>query len=110
MNGRKKTDIEGNFTYIGVNGKSVVDYLLSPYCLFECIDEFNVTLRTESDHLPLCWKLKCTLQNEIVTNRLQSGSIEKCKRYMWKKEYCDQFQNNICLGAVHKEDKPKDDE
>ena len=53
-NGRSGSDINtGNFTFIGVNGNSVIDYLLCDKTLLDCLSEFKIGDRTESSHFPI---------------------------------------------------------
>ena len=42
-----------DYTYIGPNGCSVIDYALASKQLFEYISNFNVEMRTESTHMPI---------------------------------------------------------
>ena len=54
VNGRLGEDKGiGDYTYLGCNGKSVIDYLLLCEELFTYIKHFSIGERTESCHLPL---------------------------------------------------------
>ena len=62
MNGRCGNDFEkGDFTYIGNNGTSLIDYLISSSVLFDYVNDFSIQTRTESDHLPITLSMKTDL-------------------------------------------------
>ena len=53
-NGRVGNDKNiGNFTYIGAQGCSVIDYVIMSADLFNITENFDIDNRTESSHLPL---------------------------------------------------------
>lgn len=47
-------DEEGELTYIGARGNSVIDYVIGNVEARGKIDRLAVKERTESDHLPIC--------------------------------------------------------
>lgn len=53
LNGNTEGDEEGEFTFIGGKGNSVIDYIVIDPLVKEEIKCFKVETRTESDHLPL---------------------------------------------------------
>ena len=59
LNGRKDGDREGNFMCIANRGRSVVDYVLVNTRIYYRINSFHVITRTESDHFPMTFKIKC---------------------------------------------------
>ena len=62
-NGRNGFDRDiGNFTYIGTNGNSVIDYVLRSETVLTNIDIFKVEERTESSHLPVSMSIQCLLR------------------------------------------------
>lgn len=65
-NGTKQGDEEGEFTYVGARGASVIDYLLVNTEEWDLLEEFEVKSRIESDHMPLVsvWTSKEGLKEE----------------------------------------------
>ncbi|XP_066583805.1 golgin subfamily A member 6-like protein 26 [Prorops nasuta] len=57
-NGRVKGDEEGEYTYVGHMGNSVIDYMVGAREVREELKEMEVEVRTESDHLPMVVTLK----------------------------------------------------
>lgn len=86
VNGRSKSDKEGNFTRVGSTGRSVVDYVLAGKTTFDRISEFTVDGgAVESDHRPLCYNL--TTNNSLFRNKVNGVSNERQERreyYVWE--------------------------
>ena len=57
LNGNKTGDEEGEYTYIGPRGATVIDYALANTRAWDSIKEMRVGARTESDHQPLIVEL-----------------------------------------------------
>ena len=57
MNGIKEGDEEGEFTYTGGRGESVIDYVIGDSKTWEAVEEITVGDNTESDHQPLIVRL-----------------------------------------------------
>ena len=75
---RKHTrDWEGEYIYIGVKGSSVIDYVMVNEDVKNRIIDFKVDVRVDSDHLPLCLKIR--KQEEEEENPTEAER-------MWKEE------------------------
>jgi hypothetical protein len=53
LNGNKQGDEEGEWTYIGSRGETVIDYGIVNEEAWERVEEFKVGERAESDHLEI---------------------------------------------------------
>lgn len=53
LKGNTRGDWEGEFTYIGSRGTSVIDYAIVNEEMLDRIEEFKIGDRVDSDHLPL---------------------------------------------------------
>jgi hypothetical protein len=53
LNGNKRGDEEGEVTYVGSRGETVIDYAIVNEAAWERVKEFKVGERVDSDHLPL---------------------------------------------------------
>ncbi|XP_066585584.1 golgin subfamily A member 6-like protein 25 [Prorops nasuta] len=94
INGRVQGDREGEFTYVGHMGRSVIDYVVGDRRTRLGIKRMEVEIRTESDHLPLIVSLK-ERRREVrrkegvkATRGWGEGMREKYKKRMveWKEE------------------------
>jgi exonuclease III len=96
LNGRTKGDKLGNYTFIGAQGKSLIDYLIVSSSLFDHVNEFAVDIKTESDHMPLKWSINCNVKTTAVNvddnNVCTTYMIDK---YRWKDEKTDIFRKNL---------------
>lgn len=53
LNGTTKGDKEGEYTYVGTRGCSVIDYVIANEMKFDIIKSFRVMERVNSNHMPL---------------------------------------------------------
>lgn len=53
LNGGVEGDEEGNWTFVGAKGESVIDYVLGNEDVRDADEKMEVGNRIESDHLPL---------------------------------------------------------
>lgn len=58
MNGNIKGDWEGEYTYVGGRGSSVIDYAVVNEKVRDKVVEFKVGDRVDSDHMPMCLKIR----------------------------------------------------
>jgi hypothetical protein len=64
LNGNKRGDEEGEVTYVGSRGETVIDYAIVNEAAWERVKEFKVGVRVDSDHLPLEITIEGTNQEE----------------------------------------------
>ncbi|KAH0821572.1 hypothetical protein GEV33_001219 [Tenebrio molitor] len=64
LNGNKRGDEEGEVTYVGSRGETVIDYAIVNEAAWERVKEFKVGERVDSDHLPLEITIEGTNQEE----------------------------------------------
>ncbi|XP_077277120.1 uncharacterized protein LOC143905535 [Temnothorax americanus] len=53
LNGSTKGDWEGEYTFTGARGSSVIDYMIACEEIHDRMREFRVDARVDSDHMPL---------------------------------------------------------
>lgn len=58
LNGRTQSDAEGEFTFIGKMGNSVIDLAVVSVSCLEIVNDFEVISHAGSDHLPICVNCK----------------------------------------------------
>lgn len=59
VNGCASNDLEGNFTFIGGQGCSVIDYCLVGLEIQNRVKRFEIDLQDYSDHLPVVVNVGC---------------------------------------------------
>ena len=53
LNGQTIGDADGNFTYAGARGNSVIDYVIVNDKAWKVIEDFKIEDRVDSGHIPL---------------------------------------------------------
>ena len=53
LNGRSGNDLDGNFTFIGRQGSSTIDFGIVSEHLLDQVSDFRVGSRIESAHFPI---------------------------------------------------------
>ena len=53
INGRLTSDKDGNYTFCGGQGKSIIDYCICSVDFINCINNFEIPSKIFSDHMPL---------------------------------------------------------
>jgi hypothetical protein len=80
LNGNKRRDEEGEVTYVGSMGETVIDYAIVNEAAWERVKEFKVGERVDSDHLPLEITIEGTNQEE----KEKGGTREEEKKVIVK--------------------------
>ncbi|ESO99838.1 hypothetical protein LOTGIDRAFT_173496 [Lottia gigantea] len=98
LNGRKTSDMKGEFTYISANGASVIDYILSSPRLCLLISDFEVLKCDISKHLPISCKIRV---NSSVY--LKQNNVSLCSNfvYRWKTQKSDNFKTLVNSPELH---------
>ncbi|XP_066596130.1 golgin subfamily A member 6-like protein 22 [Prorops nasuta] len=89
FNGAVNGDKEGEYTYVGHMGRSVIDFVVGDRETREEIREMEVEVRVESDHLPIVVKLS--------KERRKGGKREKWGgvRRGWDKEQLERYKKRV---------------
>ncbi|XP_070529627.1 myb-like protein X [Cardiocondyla obscurior] len=82
VNGCTRGDEEGEWTYVGGRGKTVIDYVISNVESKGEIVEMKVGEEVDSDHLPLI----VTIKREGGKRRSCKYGKKKCTRLDWSEE------------------------
>lgn len=90
-NGNVQGDKEGEFTYVGSRGATVIDYAVTNTAGLEELTRFNVEERVESDHMPIC--LTFRLPRRQIRDK-QGKGVKKKEIMCWSKESIEVFTNN----------------
>ena len=98
LNGRIDGDLNGEFTNITENGKSVVDYVLADQTIINVVKSFCVSDIAEANHLPL----QCVLgvkfdQSEELVNAQNAlhVSLSNIPKFKWKNNLRSDFLNTL---------------
>uniref|UniRef100_T1I9R7 Endo/exonuclease/phosphatase domain-containing protein n=1 Tax=Rhodnius prolixus TaxID=13249 RepID=T1I9R7_RHOPR len=80
-NGRSYSDFPANYTFIGPQGKSVIDLVWLDFLMLKYICNFNVTPMTSfSDHLLCKLQLQIALTSSVADKKFSSGTIKSVAR------------------------------
>ncbi|KYN06857.1 hypothetical protein ALC62_02241 [Cyphomyrmex costatus] len=99
LNGRKRGDEEGEWTYEKAGGRSVIDYGITNLEAEEKIRSFKIGCRRESDHYPIMIELG---KEYIREERKQKREAEMIQD--WSNEGVEYFRSNIEKIEWEKED------
>lgn len=76
LNGNKEGDDQGEWTFTGAKGSSVIDYAICNAETWEEIKSFRIGERTESDHQPLEIELKAATEETRSREEVKEIEIE----------------------------------
>lgn len=102
MNGCIEGDWEGEYTYVGIKGNSVIDYIIVNERLINNIKNFRIGERVDSDHMPLELRIiegkgSTEEEDKEEEDRRYSGEEEEKsikKRICWDKEAKIKFKES----------------
>jgi hypothetical protein len=108
LNGNKRGDEEGEVTYVGSRGETVIDYAIVNEAAWERVKEFKVGERGDSDHLPLEITIEGTNQEEKEKGGMREeresdeekggdskGSKGAGKKNGWWDRECEQSKREV---------------
>ena len=90
VNGRTKSDYEGEITCTANRGKSVVDYFICSLPLYQLITDMFVADRTESDHFPIVVSFPSRMADFVPEDDYEMH-LEDELRYTWKEQCSESF-------------------
>lgn len=104
LNGRAGEDDEGEFTFVGGNGVSVIDYCCVSTSLIRSLRDFKVLEATFSDHMPLF--VSVSLQD--IGSDLDKGVKPILPKLIWKPNLTEKYQetltNLVCSTVLEDSD------
>ncbi|XP_053989910.1 uncharacterized protein LOC128882349 [Hylaeus volcanicus] len=92
-NGNITGDEEGEWTYVGVRGATVIDYVICNEKGLEEIVHFKVEDRIESDHQPLVATARLQARADIVGREEETETVRQV--FCWGKESIEQYKSKI---------------
>jgi len=92
LNGSKKGDEEGELTFVGKLGTSVIDYVICNAETWEEIENMKIADRTESDHRPIELTLEATMEAGERKMREREKEIEIED---WTDEGCSKYRDML---------------
>ncbi|UYV71202.1 hypothetical protein LAZ67_8002154 [Cordylochernes scorpioides] len=91
INGRTKSDENGEYTYISERGSSVVDYCIVTHTLLEHRINLLINPLPYSDHMPMVIKMDSNFDGI----KLESSTPRTFKKYKWASEKETTFIQNL---------------
>ena len=108
VNGRSKSDQNGEFTYYGNDSCSTTDYALMSSELFS--DDYDFIVKPldekcyDSDHLPIQLTIKNFRAQDVVTSR-KEGSTKSYTKVCWNRNFRDEYLYHIrgreCMNMLN---------
>lgn len=107
LNGTTVGDKEGEYTYVGPRGNTVIDYVIINDSAYNLIDSFKVDERVDSDHVPLITWLK---EEEKKRKEMAEELEEEASRIFiqWDEE-ARKFYKERTEGTWNKEELEKEE-
>ncbi|XP_058810337.1 uncharacterized protein LOC131675385 [Phymastichus coffea] len=112
LNGNTQGDRDGEFTYIGDNGVSVIDYVMVNDELWDEDLEFRIEDSIDSDHAPLVLEIKSEEHEKIYQNYTEEKKEIWKKMTIWNEESIKQFKEktkDLCNKLVEKKEDSVED-
>jgi len=87
LNGNTRGDEQGEWTFEGAQGRSVIDYAICNIEAWEKVGSMKIGERTDSDHMPVEIEMNITMQKEdnVVKEeekiQIENWSVEGCRIY-----------------------------
>ena len=100
MNGRTQADPAGDYTYMGAQGQSTIDYVLVSEEYFNEIEDVRVGNRIESNHMPLEITLKERRKEQTLRDEVETEEVIKISKYKWKESEA----NNVSIQIEKQKD------
>lgn len=95
MNGNVKGDWEGDFTYVGPRGSSLIDYVLINDNIVDKIEEFKVDVSVDSDHMPLCIRIGREESREQEEEGEEEEAVEQTRIVLkWDEVAIQRYMEN----------------
>ena len=89
LNGCEEVEENGEWTYVGENGNSVIDYVIVNYEAYSKVIRLVVENRSESDHLPIMALI------EGENERNDRTEVEEIMKNIWTNEGIEYYQNKL---------------
>lgn len=101
LNGKTEGDWEGEYTYVGARGSTVIDYIFVNNSIYEKVLTFRVEDRVDSDHLPLTMEIEEEDEEEVEEERRGPKTRKKGKENIgikkvisWDEEAKERYREN----------------
>lgn len=93
LNGRAGKDVQGEYSFCGSMGSSVIDYCICSYSLLQYVDDFAIASKPYSDHMPLCLKIK-TFYSDVDRNDKPA-----LQRLHWNNKFAGTYVEKLSMLA-----------
>lgn len=100
LNGTIKGDEEGEYTYKGGRGETVIDYILGDEEVAKRLEKIEVGERIDSDHhLVTAW-----IRVRVRRNRVRENNYETMRRGEWDEKGKEEFRKKVGILEVGERD------
>jgi hypothetical protein len=105
LNGNKQGDEEGELTYVGSRGETVINYAIVNNAAWERVEKLKVGERVDSDHLPLG-----TIEGTNYEENGKGGAREKTKNVtikVWDEQRVEEYRRRLEKATFEEQDVEK---
>ena len=97
LNGSIKGDENGDITYLGGRGETIIDYVLGEWKMKERVEKLKVAEMIDSDHYMVVWiRVKVVwIRGKWRKERKREGERRVRKRGVWNEEGRREFSRRI---------------
>jgi hypothetical protein len=92
LNGRTNSDINGELTFVGGMGSSVIDYCVVAESIGQLISDFKIDYQTFSDHMPLDLKL--------ITRKPDTTRINIMPRLYLRENHVNSYRDRLEVNVA----------
>lgn len=89
LNGRTTGDTDGEYSFCGAMGSSVIDYFICSWNLLQYVQELTIPTKIYSDHMPVCLGMR------IPSIGAVGNAISPWRRMYWDDRYCAKYNINL---------------
>ena len=109
LNGYTKGDEEGEYTFLGARGSSVIDYIIVNEKVWDKIVEFKIESRVDSDHAPVCAYLRYSDKEEMGSEiNARNGKEEPVEKQIITRGEEDILEFKSATAAPNNEEQVAD--
>jgi len=95
LNGRRKGDWLGEYTYVGARGSTVIDYIFVNERAHDRLIDFKVDCKTDSDHMPLCARIRKKeedTEEDVGERSANERGYREIEKITWSKEAIKKYR------------------
>lgn len=95
LNDNVKGDWEGEYTYVGAKGSTVIDYVVVDDNIIDKVEEFKMDIRVDSDYMPICLRIRRVERRKKRKDGSEEEEEEQARMLIkWDEEAVQKYRDN----------------